>query len=79
MREAIVYNISHSGFAVRLPEDQNTFSLAELRSVSIGDIAEFEVRTRWRKDARIGFAFLSKRGARPVLDAYFTKIGEFPT
>ncbi|OBY27321.1 hypothetical protein A9D60_02955 [Leisingera sp. JC1] len=80
MREAIVYNISYSGFAVRLPDEgQNSFSLAELQSVSIEDIAEFEVRTRWRKDARIGFAFLSKRGARPILDAYFTKNGEFPT
>ncbi|WP_082020377.1 MULTISPECIES: PilZ domain-containing protein [unclassified Leisingera] len=79
VREAIVYNISYSGFAVRLPEGQNNFSLAELKSVSIEDIAEFEVRTRWRKDTRIGFAFLSKRGARPILDAYFAKIGEFPT
>lgn len=78
-QEATVYNISYSGFAIRLPEGHETFALADLNSVTIGDIGEFEVRTRWRKDVRIGFKFYSKRGARPELDAYFTRIGEYPT
>ncbi|MEW2913581.1 PilZ domain-containing protein [Leisingera sp. JC11] len=77
--EATVYNISYSGFAVRLPEGQNTFALAELKSVTIQEIGEFEIHTRWRKDVRIGFKFLSKRSARPVLDAYFARTGEYPT
>ncbi|NSY38832.1 PilZ domain-containing protein [Leisingera sp. ANG59] len=77
--DAALYNISYSGFAVRLPEGQNTFPLAELKSVTIEQIDEFEVCARWRKDDRIGFKFLSKRGARPVLDEFFAGIGEYPT
>lgn len=77
--EATVYNVSYSGFAIRLPEGQNTFSLETLKSVSIAEIGDIEVRTRWRKDVRIGFKFLSKRSTRPLLDAYFSKIGEYPT
>lgn len=77
--DATVYNISYSGFAVRVPEGQNSFSLDQLQSVTIEDVGEFEVRTRWRKDVRIGFKFLSKRGARPILDAFFARIGDYPT
>ncbi|MBY6065600.1 PilZ domain-containing protein [Leisingera aquaemixtae] len=77
--QATLYNISYSGLAVRLPEEQSEFDLAQLKSVTIAEIGDLEVRARWRRDGKIGFKFLSKRGARPLLDAYFSRIGEYPT
>ncbi|MFY0310863.1 PilZ domain-containing protein [Leisingera sp. D0M16] len=76
--EAQLCNISYQGLAVRLPEGQPPFELAQMQSVTISGIGEFAVATRWRKDGKIGLAFLSKRGARPLLDAYFAKTGEYP-
>ena len=76
--EAQLCNISYKGFAVRLPEGQPPFELAQMKSVTISGIGEFAVAARWRKDGKIGLAFLSKREARPVLDAYFARTGEFP-
>ncbi|WP_291733721.1 PilZ domain-containing protein [Leisingera sp. F5] len=77
--EATLYNISYGGFAVRLPEAQNTFELAKLQSVTIADIGEFAVQVRWRRPTYLGLKFQNKRGARALLDAYFIKTGEFPT
>ncbi|WP_323784185.1 PilZ domain-containing protein [Leisingera sp.] len=76
--EAVLYNISYQGFAVSLPEGQSTFELAQIQTVTISGIGEFAVEARWRKNGNIGFAFLSKRGARPLLDAYFAISGEYP-
>lgn len=76
--EATLYNISYGGFAVRLPEAQNAFELTKLKFVTIADIGEFAVRVRWRRATCLGFKFQSKRDARALLDAYFSKIGEYP-
>jgi len=76
--EALLCNISYQGVAVRLPEGESSYDLAQMQSVTISGIGEFAVKTRWRKDGKIGLAFLSKRGARPLLDAYFAKTGEYP-
>ncbi|UWQ82925.1 PilZ domain-containing protein [Leisingera caerulea] len=77
--EAKVYNISYGGFAVRLPEGQNTFELAKLQSIAIAGIGEFAIQARWRRPASLGLKFQSKRGARPLLDAFFARTGEYPT
>tara|TARA_R100000544_G_scaffold31249_1_gene17551 strand:+ start:3831 stop:4067 length:237 start_codon:yes stop_codon:yes gene_type:complete len=77
--EATLYNISYGGFAVRLPEAQNTFELAKLQSVAVAGIGEFVVQVRWRRLTCIGLKFQNKRGARALLDAYFAKTGEYPT
>lgn len=76
--EGTLYNISYGGFAVRLPEAQNTFELAKLQSVAIADIGEFAVQVRWRRGACLGLKFQSKRGVRALLDAHFAKTGEYP-
>ncbi|CUI00823.1 PilZ domain-containing protein [Leisingera aquaemixtae] len=76
--EAQLCNISYQGFAVRLLEGQDPFELAQMQSVTITGIGEFAVTARWRRDGKIGLAFLSKRGARPLLDAYFARTGEYP-
>ncbi|WP_264213558.1 hypothetical protein [Leisingera thetidis] len=76
--EAHVINISYHGVAVRLLDGQANFGRAKLRSVTISGMGEFAVQPRWRKDGKLGLAFLSKREARPLLDAYFAKIGEYP-
>ena len=75
---ATVYNISYSGLAVRLPAAQNDFNLATVRALEVPDIGEFALRSRWRKADQIGFAFASRRSARPILEAYFTQTGQYP-
>lgn len=76
--DARLFNISYSGLALRLPDADCGFDLASLQSLKIPEIGEFVVLSRWRKTDQIGFAFQSKRGARPLLDAYFSKIGKYP-
>ncbi|AHD03000.1 hypothetical protein [Leisingera methylohalidivorans] len=49
-----------------------------MQTVTISGIGEFAVEARWRQMAKIGFAFLSKRGARFQLVAYFASSGEYP-
>lgn len=75
---AAVYNISYGGIAVRLAAAQNTFDLASLKAISVPEIGDLEVESRWRKADEIGFCFKRKREVRPLLDAYFTRTGKFP-
>jgi hypothetical protein len=76
--EATLFNVSYKGMAIRLQAADNRFDLSTIEALVVPEIGEFLVRTRWRKTDQIGFAFESKRGARPLLEAYFAKIGKYP-
>ncbi|WP_409996782.1 PilZ domain-containing protein [Leisingera aquaemixtae] len=74
----ITLNISYSGMGVELVEESLQFNRRDLQSVTVEGVGTLEVHVIWRQGSRIGLKFVSKRIARPILDAFFTKIGDFP-
>lgn len=75
---ATVCNISYTGLALELPPDADGLEMGKPLSVAISGLGQFSVTIRWHRGKRVGLSFESKRAARPLLDAYFGKTGEFP-
>ena len=76
--QTTTFNISYSGLGVELPNDDQGFNSKLLTKVSVQDIGVFDIAVRWQKNGKLGLRFLSKTSARPVLNAYFKKIGSYP-
>ena len=76
--QTTTFNISYSGLGVELPNDDQGFNAKLLTKVSVQDIGVFDIAVRWQKNGKLGLRFLSKTSARPVLNAYFKKIGSYP-
>ncbi|MEW2915303.1 PilZ domain-containing protein [Leisingera sp. JC11] len=76
---ATTVNVSYGGLGIELPEGAPVFDRKELLTVTVDGIGVLQVDILWWRGSRLGLKFRSKRSARPALDAYFRKLGEYPT
>lgn len=75
---AATANISYAGVGVRLPADRPGFKTSGLLAVSVLDVGRFDVLVSWKRVDRLGLRFVSRKTARPILNAYFAKTGKYP-
>ncbi len=76
--QAATLNFSYSGLGVVLPEDASEIDFREIHTVTVNGIGKLQVIGLWRSGFKIGLKFVSRRSTRPILDAYFKTIGEYP-
>ena len=76
--QATTFNISYRGLGVELPNDDQGFNARQPTKISVEDVGVFNIAVRWQKNGKLGLRFLSKKSAKPELNAYFKKIGSYP-
>ncbi|ATG38129.1 PilZ domain protein (plasmid) [Phaeobacter piscinae] len=75
---AKIVNISYSGLGIELLVEGPVLDSRDVQSVTVEGIGTLHARVLWKRGAKLGLKFASKRNARPALDAFFKKIGDYP-